>query len=471
MKAIDEILQHHKHEHTQLDIQRLALIDKEKNAKSEYFKKYARDINTRRTLFRKNRRQLLDFLGRTGVASGVLRTFPAIAGVLGARHAIAQETTRAVFCYINSGAPNGYWLPKSQTEMNLVTEPYADVASICHFREVDAVVAGHGRATTALGARAYGQPTSDSIAAPALSASTPFSSIFLGSDATGQDISAYGKPKSDPLIALKDYFSSGAGDNDGPDTTYLKVYQAQMRAIEGIKNKLSADERERLQEHSAALEKIETRITDFLNGNSIDPSTCAPTLPPKSDYILTVGAGEQTKMLEHGKVQADIIIAALKCGLTNVATLQLGAESGTWKTHGVNHYGGFTGDSHGSVHAGYSLANKNNLPISYVECHRYLSQVPAYLIKQLMNNNGPDGKPLIDTTAFAQVTCMGNGMDHTTSHAPFILATRLPSFNTGFSALNQSATNNGSTYDFNETVLKGLGVAGDFPSANTLGLV
>ncbi|WP_096084420.1 DUF1552 domain-containing protein [Agaribacterium haliotis] len=463
-KELKEFLQHEEHEHKALHELQRQEVAKGMRLREFFFKKNEKAMRARGDNFRKSRRQFLEFMGKTGVSASMLRAFPAIAGVLAARTAHANdEAKRAVFCYINSGAPDGYWLPKSANEMNLVTEPYAAVASICNFREIDAVVPGHGRATTALGARSYGQPTSDTIAAPVLSASTPFSNVFLGSAPDGQDISAFGKPKSDPQVALNDYFSAGGGDNDGPDTTYLKAYQAQVRAVEQLKNKLSMDERDRLNEHAAALEKIEKRITDILNGATVDPASCKPVIADASHYMN----GDIVKMLEHGKVQVDIIIAALSCGLTNLATLQLGAESGTWKTHGVDHYRGFTGDSHGSVHAGYT--NDAGVPISYVECHRYLSQVPVYFIEQLMSVSGPDGKPLIETTVFAQTTCMGNGMSHATPNAPFILATKRPEFKNSFSAANMSAS--GTTYDFNETILKGLGVPGDFASNNTLDLL
>ena len=472
MKEIKELLEHEHHEHERLEKKRLQLLSETKAGQEAYFKRHEKSLRARGDVFRKERRKFLDFMGRTGISGGLLKAFPAIAGVVAARQSYAQtDAKRAVFCYINSGAPNGYWLPTGVTEMNEVTQHYAGVAEICHFREIDAMVEGHARATQALGARGYGQPTADALASPVLSANTPFSQIFVGSEVAGADISSLGKPKADPQVALKDYFSPGGGDNGGPDMSYLKVYQAQQRALESIKSKLSAEERERLNEHAAAFEKIEKRITQLMSDGAIKPEECAPDLPSASEYIASGAGGDQTKMVEHGKAQADLIIAGLKCGLTNVGTLQLGSEQGHWKTYGIDHYGGFNDTSHGSVHAGRLIAEQNDKPISFIECHRYLSQVPVYLIEQLMTQYGPDGKLLIDTTVFAQVTCMGNGMDHSTPNSPFLLATRMPGFKRGFSATNQAQNNNGGTYDFNETVLRGLGIGADFESTNTLGLL
>ena len=470
MKERQEFIQHERHEHALLEKEHQKELAKAKDAQVEYFKKHEHELRARGDKYRKDRRRFLDLMSKTGISSGILRAFPAIAGIVASREAFAQgETKRAVFCYINSGAPNGYWLPKSATQMNMVTEPYAGIASVCNFREIDAAVVGHARASQALGSRGYGLPTIDAIIAPVLSAITPFTAMFVGSETDGAAISSFGQPKTNPHAALNDYFSGG-GDKGDPDYTYLKAFEAQQRAIDEIKAKLSVNERERLAEHTAAIQKLESRITGILEGNGVDPATFAPTLPSADSLMQPAQSGEaskRAKMLEHGKANVDILVAGLKAGLTNVATLQLGAEQAMWKTYGVNHYGGFTGDSHGSVHAGII---KDGVPISYVENHRYISQVPVYFIEQLMSNNGPDGKPLIDTTVFAQVTCMGKGQDHTTPNAPFIMATRMPGFKTGFSAKNQSQNNDGSTYDFNETIAKGLGIGGSFASTNTLDL-
>ncbi|MDZ7923138.1 MAG: DUF1552 domain-containing protein [Marinagarivorans sp.] len=471
-KAQHEYLLDEHHEHAQVAKEQQHMRANAPKVKAQYFKEHEHAIRARGDKIRKDRRRFLELMSKTGISSGMLRAFPAIAGIVASREAFAQGSTkRAVFCYINSGAPNGFWLPKSATQMNQSTEHYAKVASVCNFREIDAMVTGHARASQALGSRNYGQPTMDAIIAPVLSAITPFTAMFVGSETAGAAISSSAQPKTNPHAALNDYFTGG-GDKGDPDFTYLKAFEAQQRAIEEIKKKLSASEKERLLEHTAAIQKLESRITKIMEGTGVDPATFAPTLPAPANLMLPAQSGEaslRVRMLEHGKANVDILIAGLKAGLTNFATLQLGSEQGLWKTYGVNHTGGFTGDAHGSVHAGVITADK--VPISYIETLRYVSQVPVYFIEQLISNNGPDGKPLIDTTVFAQVTCMGEGQDHTTPNAPFIMATRMPGFKTGFSSKNQSQNNDGSTYDFNETIAKGLGIGGPFKSTNSLDLL
>jgi hypothetical protein len=157
-----------------------------------------------------------------------------------------------------------------------------------------------------------------------------------------------------------------------------------------------------------------------------------------------------------GKSQADIIVAALACGITKVATLQLGSEAGNWSGHNTV----YTQDDHGAAH---STPNDT----AFVELQRYMSDVPAYLINKLRITNGPDGQPLINSTVVVQVSCMGNGRTHEPANGPFIVATQMPGFIKGF-----SARQGGDVYDLNGAIPKGMGLTGVVGmGANTLGLI
>jgi hypothetical protein len=149
----------------------------------------------------------------------------------------------------------------------------------------------------------------------------------------------------------------------------------------------------------------------------------------------------------------------LQAGLTNVGVLQLGNHQGTWSGDGTR----FKDTLHSSAH------NSPTDPTAFNEMIGHLSQVPAYIIKRLMETNGADGQKLIDNTVFVQVTCMGNGMTHEPADAPFIVATRMPGFAKGY-----SASAGGGTEDLNGAIPKGLGLAsGTYApmGAATLGLL
>lgn len=376
------------------------------------------------------RRKFLEFVGKAGVSSRLLASSSLVAGVFANRYAQAnsEQTKRLVYCYLPNGAANGQWLPTPLGQMNACTKPYGpegyDVADICHFREVDVLMHGHASAYQALGVVNYIDPTMDRRLASILNAYTPHSYVYVGVAATsaGSLCSNVG-----PCV-------------DGVEAAYQSVFRSTIRnhrrdamfahhqeTLQQLQTKLGAEEKQRLEQHAEALKTLAVQLDQ-----SDKIGACPAAQPDLPTYNIQ----------DHGKAMADLIILALQCGLTNIATLQLANHQGTWTMHNSD----FKMDFHQSQ-KGVSY------PQYYNEMVAYLSQVPAYFIQQLMTQKGPDGEPLIKSTVFAQVTCMGNGADHSSANAPFILATQMPGFAPGF-----SAQNSGTTMDFNGAIPRGMGI-------------
>lgn len=390
----------------------------------------------------KSRRKFLDLVAKSGIGSATLRYSSLLGGVMTARYAQAQETPkRVVYCYIHSGSP-GDWRPSSASSISNSQSSYHygpgsyNVAQICHFRGVDTEVAGHGGARQALGAD-YTRNTVDMDLGPILGPRSYYSTIFLGSNAAesgsgaGTIISKAGLPEDDPQAALRKYF--GALPEVGSDDTYLLSFDAQKRALENIKNKLSTEEYDRVQHHFTAIEKIESRIADLANAEAPDLNACKPAIAGSYDDSSNAG------MVGHAKLQADILVAAFKCDLTRVGVLQIGNHNGAGWT-----YRGF--DGHSAAHSGGASV--------WNPMMRDKFEVPAYFIKKLMDTMDSDGQPLINSTAFVQVTCFGNGLSHASSDAPFLLATQMPGFRSGFSSKGTASTSR----HFHAEVALGLGV-------------
>ncbi len=398
-------------------------------------------VDAQKKQVQKSRRKFLDLVGKSGIASSTLRFSSVLGGIMSARYAEAQTGTikRVVYCYVHSGAPAD-WKPSSSSNINGSSYHYGassyNVAQICHFRGVDTEVAGHGGARQALGGD-YSRNTVDMDLGAILNPSSYYSTIFLGSNASrastdaGTIISKTGLPVEDPREALQKYF--GALPEVGTDDTYLKSFDTQKRAIESIKSKLSSAEYSRLDAHFAAIERIERRITDQANSVAPDLNSCKPSIP--SGYSTGSDAG----MVGHGKLQADVLIAAFKCDLTRVGVLQIGNHQGAGWT-----FRGF--DGHSAAHSGGASVWNAMMRDEF--------EVPAYFIKKLMDTTDSTGRPLIETTAFCQVTGFGNGISHASTDAPFLLATKMPGFKSGFSSKGTSATSR----DFHAEVARGLGV-------------
>lgn len=388
----------------------------------------------------KARRSFLDLVAKSGVASSTLRYSSLLGGVMTARYAQAQESPkRVVYCYIHSGSPSD-WRPSSASNMGGSSYHYGpqshNVAGISHFRGIDTEVAGHGGARQALGGNYSPGTTADGKLGPILGPSSYFSTIFLGSNATDSGVGpgvviGEGTPIDDPQQALSKFF--GALPEVGTDDTYKKSFVAQKRAIENIKNKLSSAEYERLNTHFSAIEAIERRITEQSTAEAPDLNACKPNIPGGYDDSSNAG------MVEHAKLQADVIVAAFKCDLTRVGVLQIGTHQGTGWT-----YRGF--DGHSAAHSGGASVWNQMMTDKF--------EVPAYFIKKLTDTMDSNGNSLIDSTAFCQVSCFGNGLSHASTNAPFLLATNLSGFKGGFSSMSTGATSR----DFHADVARGLGV-------------
>jgi hypothetical protein len=409
----------------------------------------------REAFVQRDRRNFMGLVAKSGIAAGLIRSSALLGGILANRHSLAQTSVnkRVVYVYINSGSASGTWLPSSSTQMNQVTTPYGPsgyaVSDICHFRQVDVITGGHATAMNSLGVPNYSGSTMDKRIADVLGTTTVRKQIYLGAMATtsGQLCSNSGPCQDSPSQALADIFSGGGGGGGGGgtvDTTYALSYDAQLRALNSIKSKLSTTEVVRYQEHTESLTKIKANLA-AANSSSSTPSTAC-----NSNFTVSAANHQAT-----GRSQADIIVAALACGITKVAVLQLGNHQGDWKAHNTV----FTQDAHSAAHS-----VPTNGP--FIEMQRYASDVPAYLIKKLRNTTGPDGQALINTTVVVQVSCMGNGMDHSSGNGPFIVATQMPGFKSGF-----SASSGGDVLDLNGAIPKGLGLTGITMGSSTLGLI
>lgn len=459
MKKIDERFRHLPEEDALELTEDLRLREAAPEARKAFLKQdYYESKKEREEFIRQDRRRFMDLIAKSGISAGLIKGSALLGGLLANRHALAQDLSnkRVVFCYVPSGSATGTFMPSSSSQMNLVTTKYGagtgnyNVADICHFRQVNVITSGHSTAMNSLGNTNYSTPTMDKRLADVLGTTTPRKSIYLGSEAenTNEYCSNIGPSVNNPTQALSSIFGGGGGSSSSAaaDNTYALAYDAQLRALNSIKNRLSTAEAVRLEEHAASLTKIKNNLAAAASNSSSGSTTtnCGSGISVSTQHMVRTGIS-----------QADIIVAALACGITKVATLQLGTHQGQWKGFNTN----FTGVAHDAAH---SSPNQNN----FVELNRYINEVPAYLIKKLRETNGPDGQPLIRSTVFVQVTCMGNGMTHLPDNAPFILATEMPGFVRGF-----STRSGGDVFDMVGAIPKGLGISSINVGSNTLGLV
>ncbi len=399
---------------------------------------------------RKSRRDFLSMLSKASVGAGLCKAAPLVGGLMATRAAHAQSrVARVVFVYTPDGAPNGLWLPNGQT-LNMATQAYEGLQSICNFREVEVVGSGHGNPRKCLGELRWSRDwTSDSIdqqIASVLGATTPYESYTLGVQVNPQE--GIGRKSGDavpaqnsPAAAYAQLFGAAPppGDTEGFLARKRSVMDVNRAALAELKGKLGAFERETLEKHEVALQNVETRLIESV---SAEPAEGCDAPAWNANGYPTEG-GQDGAFAHQAELQSDIIVAALQCGITNVMTLQLGWHQAEWYAHDTD----FRGNHHNSCHGATAVEN--------AEMTNYLSRCVAYLINRLVQEDDPaaPGTKMIDNTVVVQVTDMGDGQDHSGGDGPNMVATRMPTFKQG------TVSSGGTHYEVLEAVVEGLGLA------------
>lgn len=401
--------------------------------------------NSKTRAHNQQRRQFLEMLGKAGATSALLKAAPFAAGIFASRQAIAADVNkRVVFMYLPNGAPNGLWMPSSQTDMNLCTRAYKPVAQYCEFREVNMKDGGHGNTYNSLGAYGVAKNKQDTLDATLASENFPTSihkiiraGVQVGAAPSftkeaGQQAT---HSKKSPLEFYKTLFSGDVQVNSN-DESYKRSAEMNRLALKNLQKKLGVDEYRRFDAHLESINEIERGLAAANQPQDNGEACKSPAISSTQGHIV-----------DDGKAISDIVVAALKCGLTNVSTIMVSDDQAGW-------FAGERGIPYGLTrtdlnHHNYSHSGNNTNTGNMVAI---LSEIPAYFIEQLAKNIGPDGQPLIDTTVFVQVTDMGDG-DHGLADAPFMAASNMSGF--GFKMAR------GDQQDFLAALPSRMGLKGD----------
>lgn len=404
-------------------------------------------------IINKQRRNFLAMLASAGISESTLKASSLVGGLMATRFAHAQNSVqRVVFVYTSNGAPNGLWLPKGKT-LNAATLAYEGLQDLCHFREVAEIVnSGHGQAHKCLGELRGGSDnlsdTIDQQIAACIGTATPYQSYALGVQTVANEVisrkaGGFIPCENSPATAYKKLFggSEASGNYLERRKNILDHHRQELRAL---RNSLGAFEKETLDAHEVSLNAIQTRI-EKISGTQVSAQCKAPAWNANGyDTKGPAPDGELGLFGPQAELQADIIVAALQCGLTNVMTLQLGTDQGSWYGHDTQ----FKADYHSSCHAAK--------PKEYAEMTNYLSRCVAYLVRRLRDSDDPavPGTKMLRNTLVVQVTDMGNGQDHSAGSGPNMIATQMPAFKVG-----QATSSTGNNYHVLEAVVEGLGLA------------
>jgi hypothetical protein len=181
------------------------------------------------------------------------------------------------------------------------------------------------------------------------------------------------------------------------------VLDAVLKQFSGLRSRISAADRQKLDAHWAMVRDIETRL------DLPQPGACdVPGAPPYYN------PGDEDNMDEILALQIDLLVSAFACDQTRVATLQISSGANNIR---YPHLSSFS-DDHQLSHAG---ASDTTAQEEWVQRKIWLTQHFALLLDKLKAIPEGDGT-MLDNTVVFWVSDIAQGNTHSHYDMPFVLA-------------------------------------------------
>lgn len=183
-------------------------------------------------------------------------------------------------------------------------------------------------------------------------------------------------------------------------TRRKRVLDVARKDLAALSARLGKEERDKLGVHVASLEKLETSLA-----GGAATAGCAALPKP----------GASASFADQGALQLDLLVAALACGMTRVASIQW---SHTVGPH-VFDWLGLTEGHHALSH----IDDSNPAGVEqFVKAERWYAAQFAGLIARLRAAPDPAGGTLLDSTLVVWAKELGDGRLHECKSVPFVLA-------------------------------------------------
>lgn len=285
---------------------------------------------------------------------------------------------------------------------------FIDVAN--HEAGMAAMLTGGGDASTVTGGRSL-----DQFVAGKIGQGDRFQSLELGvqTSAWGGNVQTrmsyagpgqFVPPDDDPKSVFSRMFgdTSAPGMADAAAARRKSVLHLVSGELEALRARVGAGEQAKLDQHIAALHQVELGLAG--------PGTCAAPAAP-----ATGSPYDNDAFPALGKAQMDLLVLALTCGMTRVASIQwnhtVGPAVFTWA--GI-------ADGHHSL----SHSDDGNAAgvAQFVTAERWYAKQFAYLLDSLAATPDPAGGTMLDSTQVVWCKELGDGRLHDCKSVPFVLA-------------------------------------------------
>lgn len=257
-----------------------------------------------------------------------------------------------------------------------------------------------------------GGPTVDQVVANAIGGSAPYSAFHLGVRRTTWGEGRYRafwkaarqrvEPNDDPVSAYNQLFGNFKKADDKFDLR-KSVLDGSLRDFDALESSLSSADRVRVEQYHAQLRDIERRLS----------TTVSCEVPKRPDAI---NYQDTNRFPEVGRIQMDLLLVALRCGITNVAGIQWGNTNDqtvySWLGCGQGH-----AMSHNTNGADPDGSKK-------LKVRRWYAEQLKYFLDQLAAT--PEGSgTMLDSTAVLFCSEFGECNGHHASDLTWVLAGNL----------------------------------------------
>ncbi len=179
------------------------------------------------------------------------------------------------------------------------------------------------------------------------------------------------------------------------------VIDAVKGDLGALSSQLGRDQAAKLDLHLESLREVE---------RGLGVATCDGGVP-----VPPLALGDNAAFPAIGKAQMDLLVAALRCGATKVASIQ-------WAHTVAPHVFSWLGQTDG--HHTLSHNDDGNVAgtAAFIAAERWFAEQFGYLLTQLAAAPDPDGGSLLDSTLVVWAKEMGDSRLHACTEVPFVLA-------------------------------------------------
>jgi len=227
-------------------------------------------------------------------------------------------------------------------------------------------------------------------------------------------------PSLDPLEAYLRWFAA-AGAQDDETKKRLALRKSALDLVRGdlasARARVGAAERDKLDAHATGVRALEDRLSDLIAGREGPGAACSrkPATPPSYQATPALLSSDESAVPALAGTMIDLIAAAIACGVTRVATLQLGFAGGQWRFD----WEGVGSDHHALAHL--DTRDEGVLPDvteKIVRVNRWYAKQVAALASKLDAIPEGDGT-VLDHTLIVWSNELGRG-DHSQENVPIV---------------------------------------------------